>query len=71
MLKAVTGRGQLVTCANQDLRPKRGSELLDVGVIENATVIIENDRIQTLGTTTSLATSLKKVSVENLSLIHI
>ena len=65
MLKAVTGIGQLVTCANQDLRPKRGSELLDVGTIENATVIIENDRIQALGTTTSLATSLKKVSAEN------
>lgn len=64
MLRAVTGIGQLVTCANQDLRPKRGSELLDVGVIENATVIIENDRIQTLGTTSSLTKTLQSLPTD-------
>ena len=54
MKSAVTGIKQLVTCANQDLKPKRGLELRDVGVIENATILVENGRILAMGSASSL-----------------
>ncbi len=66
MKSALTGIKQLATCANQDLQPKRGLELRDVGVIENATIVVENGRILTLGSASSLSKMVAEIPNENI-----
>ncbi len=66
MKYALTGIKQLVTCANQDLKPKRGLELNDVGIIENAAVVIENERIFALGSASSLTKVLSQIPRGNI-----
>ena len=41
--------GQLVTCASGG-KPKRGSNMLDVGIIENGSVAVVGDKIAAVGT---------------------
>ena len=41
--------GQLVTCASGG-KPKRGSNMLDVGIIENGSVAVVDDKIAAVGT---------------------
>lgn len=41
--------GQLVTCASKN-GPKRGDEMLDVGIIEKAAIVVAEGRIVALGT---------------------
>ena len=66
MQHALTGIKQLVTCANQGFKPKRGLELKDVGIIENATVVVEDGRILALGTASSLTKIMSKIPPENI-----
>ncbi len=42
--------GQLVTCASNG-RPKRGAEMLDVGIIEDGAVAVVNGKFAAVGTT--------------------
>ena len=66
MKHALTGIKQLVTCANQGLKPKRGLELKDVGIIENATVVVEDGRVLALGTASSLTKVMSNIPQENI-----
>ena len=66
MKYAITGIKQLVTCSNQGLQPKRGLELKDVGIIENATVVVEDERILALGSASSLTKTLLDIPAENI-----
>ena len=66
MKYALTGVKQLVTCANQDLKPKRGLELNEVGIIENAAIVIENGRIFALGSASSLTKILSQIPRGNI-----
>lgn len=45
--------GQLVTCASKT-GPKRGSEMLDVGIIENGAVAVSNGRFVGVGSTAEI-----------------
>lgn len=45
--------GQLLTCASQG-KPKKGSEMCDLGIIENGAVAVLNGKIQAVETTENL-----------------
>ena len=68
---AITGIKQLVTCSNQGLQPKRGLELKDVGIIENATVVVEDGRILFLGSASSLTKTLSDIPAEKIFMMFV
>lgn len=56
--------GQLVTCSGNG-KPKRGDEMLELGIVENAAVAIKNGLIADVGDSTDLRTKYSGVNTIN------
>ncbi len=65
-MKAVINCSKLVTCTGSDLRPKRGADLGQVGVIEGGAIIVDGTRIRALGTEYSLRKTLENIAREDI-----
>jgi imidazolonepropionase len=65
-MKAIINSSKLVTCTGLDLRPKRGADLSQVGVIEGGAIIVDGSRIRAVGTEYSLRKTLDTIPDEDI-----